>query len=493
MSIKSMSRRQFLQSIGFATVGTTLLAACAAPGAAPAAGGAAGSAPAKAAKYTILHWAQGAEPSDPKQELPQGAKPHVAYQHVADQYMEKHPDVAIEWYRFPTGGNLDEWLLARMTAQDAPDLYWANTESLWPHVNKGWALVFDDYMNLPNPYVQGNGAWKEQFEEISIISQTGPDGKLYGVNMDGAGVLTVYNKEAFKKAGIEQEPKTWDEFMAVWKKLLDAGYIPFGADLSPDTCCFPHWLEAHVYNQLLWDDIWKYDDDKNKVITAKELAQHAQKGDFPDWDSYLQLAHMLKSMVPFFPIGYEGKVDYRQLFRQGKVAMYMEGNWAISDFTSSPPPFEISWLSFPVITTDNWPKAQNKVVRIQGAWGAMQYHAPGYLSQKSPDKIPHIMDWLMFSSQPDNVTAVCAETSLVPLTKGAKARPELAPFSQPYDRAVPYQSWATLSSSAMNAEYKNWQAYLPSEMSDSAFLDLAKKSWDDEVKKILESNPDWKI
>ncbi len=489
MSLQNMSRRKFLQSVGLTAVGTTLLAACAPAGSAPAAG----SAPDKAAKYTILHWAQQAEPSDPKQELAAGAKARVAYQTVADKYMEKHPDVAIEWYRFPTGGNLDEWLLARMTAQDAPDIYWANTENLWPHVNKGWALPFDDYMNLPNPYVQGNGAWKEQFEEIAVISQTGPDGKLYGVNMDGAGVLTVYNKEAFTKAGIDKEPKTWDEFMAACKKLLDAGYIPFGADLAVDTCCFPHWFEAHVYNQLMWDDIFKYDDDKNKVITAKELAQHGQKGDFPDWDSYLQLAHMLKEMVPFFPIGYEGKVDYRTLFRQGKVAMYMEGNWEISNFTSSPPPFEISWLAFPVITTDNWAKAPNKVVRIQGAWGAMQYHVPGYLAQKTPDKIKPIMDWLMFSSQPDNVTAICAETSLVPLTKGATARPELAPFSQPYDRAVPYQSWATLSSSAMNTEYKNWQAYLPAEMSDSAFLDMAKKSWDDEVKKILESNPDWKI
>jgi ABC-type glycerol-3-phosphate transport system substrate-binding protein len=486
-----LTRRQFLQTLSVAAVGTTLIVACAPPAQQQAAAGGE-SAPAKA-KTVIAHWAQTAEPSDPKQELPAGAKPKVAYQKVADEYMAAHPDIGIEWYRFPSGGNLDEWLLARMTAQDAPDIYWANTESLWPHVNKGWALVFDDYMNLPNPYVQGNDQWKNQFEEIAVISQTGPDGHLYGVNMDGAGVLTVYNKQAFADAGITQEPKTWTEFMAANQKLLDKGYIPYGADFSPDTCCFPHWFEAHVYNQLLWDDIWQFDDDKNKVITARELTAHAQKGDFPEWESYLQLAHMLKSMTPYFPIGYEGKLDYRQLFRQGKVAMYMEGNWAISDFTNSPPPFEISWMAFPVVTSDIWPKAQNKVVRIQGAWGAMQYHIPGYLAQKDSGKIAHIMDWLMYSSKPENVTAVCAETSLVPLTKGATARPELAPFSQPYDRAVPYQSWATLSSSALNAEYSNWQAYLPSEMSDSDFLAMAKKSWDEEVKKILEANPDWKI
>ncbi len=485
----NLSRRDFLRSMSVAA-SVSLLVACA-PASAPT--GSEGGAAPSTAQHVILHWAQGAEPSDPNQELAEGAQPRVAYQTVADQYMEEHPDVAIEWYRFPTGGNLDEWLLARMTAQDAPDIYWGNTENLWPHINKNWAMVFDDYMDLPNPYVSGNDAWKNQFEEVAIISQTGPDGKLYGVNMDGAGVLTVYNKDAFAQAGITEEPKTWTEFTGALQKLLDAGFIPFGADFSPDTCCFPHWFEAHIYNQLLWDDIYQYDDDGNKVITSRELVTHSQLGDFPEWESYLQLAHMLKELRPYFPIGYEGTVDYRQLFRQGKVAMYMEGNWAISDYTSSPPPFEIGWLSFPVITPDIWPNAQSKVVRIQGAWGAMQYHVPGYLAQTASEKVSHVMDWLMFSSKPENVTIVCAETSMVPLTLGATARPELAPFSQPYDRAVPYQSWATLSPSAMNAEYTNWQAYLPSEMSDSDFLAMTQKAWDAEVAKLLESNPDWKI
>ena len=339
----------------------------------------------------------------------------------------------------------------------------------------------------------GNKAWKDQFEEIAIISQTGPDGKLYGVNMDGAGVMTVYNKNAFADAGITDKPRTWGEFKEVWQKLLDKGYIPYGADLSPETCCFPHWLSAHIYNQLVWDKIYDWDDDGNRVITAKELAVHGQKGDFPDWDAYLEFAHLFKEMTPYFPVGYEGVVDYRQLFRQGKVVMYMEGNWAVSQFKASPPPFEFGWLAFPIITKDIWPAAPEKIVRIQGAWGAMQYHVPGYLAQKEPDKIPVIMDWLMFSSVPEHVGMVCKETGLVPLTKGAEGLPELAPFYEPYDRAVPYQSWQTLSTSGLQAEYKLWQAYLPSDMSDSEFLDMAKKAWNEEVNKVLEANPDWKV
>lgn len=490
-----ISRRDMLKTIGFAA-GAATLAACAPAGTATKKEGAEPTtAPVAAAprKFTILHWAQGAEPTDPKQELAAGQTRRVAYQTIADEYMKMKPNVEIQWYRFPAGAQFYEWLAARMTAQDAPDIYWANTEDLWPHVSKGWALDFTPYMNQPNPYVSGNKAWKEQFQDVAIYSQTGPDGKLYGVNMDGAGVLTVYNKAAFKKAGIDKEPRTWSEFMTVWAKLKDAGYIPFGGDLDNTNCCYAHWLEAHMYNQLVWDDVYKWDDDGNKVITSKEVAIHTQKGDFMDWDAYLQFAHMFKDMTQFLPTGYEGHVDYRQLFRQGKVAMYMEGNWAVSEFKSTPPPFEFSWLAFPIITKDIWPKAPEKVVRIQGAWGAMQYHVPGYLAQKEPDKIAAIMDWLMFSSKPENVTTVLMETSMVPLTKEAKGMPELAPFYEPYDRAVPYQSWGTLTGDAFIAEEKLWQGYLPNNWTDQQFLDEAKKALEGEVKKVLEANPDWKI
>jgi ABC-type glycerol-3-phosphate transport system substrate-binding protein len=488
--------------MGAVTTAGALLAACAggAPASAPAApaGGQAAPAPtaapaAEAKKITILHWAQSAEPTDPNTKLTEGQTKHVAYQTIADAYMKEHPNVSIEWYRFPTGSQWAEWFLARMTAQDAPDIFWANTEDLWAHVNKGWVLDFSEYMNQPNPYVADNKAWKDQFQEISIISQTGPDGKLYGVNMDGAGVMIVYNKDAFQKAGIDKAPETWADFLTACKKLKDSGIIPYGADLSPATCCFPHWFEAHVYNQIVWDDIYKWDDDKNKVITARELATHAQKGDAMDWDAYLELAHLLKTWVPYFPVGFEGQLDYRQLFRQGKVAMYMEGNWATSQFAQSPLPFKFDWMHFPILTKDIWAKAPEKIVRIQGAWGAMQYHMPGYLAQKAPDKLKAAMDWLMYSSKPENVTAILQETGMVPLTNGAKGIPELEPFTRPYDRAVPYQSWQSLSTSGLEAEYKLWQGYLPNDMSDAEFIKQAKAAWDGEVKKVLEANPDWKI
>jgi ABC-type glycerol-3-phosphate transport system substrate-binding protein len=472
-----------------------MLAACAMPPA-PAAPSATVAAPAAEAptakKIKIVMDAQMNTPTPANAQLAAGETNRIAMQVIADEYMKLHPNVEIEWYRFPSATNRDEWMVARMTAQDMPDIFWMNTESMAPHVGKGWFLPMDEYLKMPNPYVKDNGAWKDQFQDVSLFSQIGPDGKSYGVNMDGAGVLTVYNKDAFKKAGITEMPKAWNDFLVALQKLKDAGYIPYGADLAADNCCFAHWFSAHIYSQLVYDKLAGWDDDKNDNITSRELVTHAQKGSFPDWDAYLQMAKMLKEFSQYFPTGFEGNVDYRQLFRQGKVAMYMEGNWATGGFKSSPPPFEIDWMPFPTVTKDNYAGAANKVVRIQGAWGAMQYHVPAFVAQKDPEKLAAIMDWLMFLSKPENVSKVVQESGLLPLVKGGKTTPEMEPFLGQYDRAVPFQSWQTLSTAAMNTEYKQWQGWLTTSMSDAEFLEIAKAGWKAEVDKVIEANPTWK-
>jgi raffinose/stachyose/melibiose transport system substrate-binding protein len=56
------------------------------------------------------------------------------------------------------------------------------------------------------------------------------DGKAWGVGFYNAGVPIFYNKEYFKKAGLDPDnpPKTWDEFMSACEALKTAGITPMG-------------------------------------------------------------------------------------------------------------------------------------------------------------------------------------------------------------------------------------------------------------------------
>ncbi len=437
--------------------------------------------------------AAGLNPTDPKATLAEGEVPIEGLAPAAEDYHDLYPNVTLEWYRLPEGVGQDEWLQARMAAQDAPDIWKFNADSLWPHIHKGWALDMTEWLNTPNPYMPGKRPWVSYIDDVGRLSEIGPDGKTYGICLDGAGVMIIYNKDAFADAGITQEPETWTEFEEVWQKLKDKDYIPFGGDMPHINCCFAHWTHGHVWSQLAGDRVFDYDDDNNRMVTAQEMVMHAQKGDWPLWEYFLGVAQFLKRQEPFLPMGYAGQLDYRGMFRRGEVVMYMEGNWQVVGFTKDPPPFEYGWLFYPKITRDLWPGVKETKIRLQGPWGGSDFHVTGYLPETDPERLPVIMDWLMFITQAKYVTAFCGERGTVPFVEGSTPPPEIEPFMRPYDDIVVYQSWGILSASALNRQIELQTEYMAGGLSDDELLAKAKEVYADEVRKSLENNPDWKI
>jgi sn-glycerol 3-phosphate transport system substrate-binding protein len=59
------------------------------------------------------------------------------------------------------------------------------------------------------------------------------DGKMIGMPFNSSTPLLYYNKDAFKKAGIEAPPATWEEFEAMAPKLVDAGYQALAQSHAP--------------------------------------------------------------------------------------------------------------------------------------------------------------------------------------------------------------------------------------------------------------------
>ena len=151
-------------------------------------------------------------------------------------------------------------------------------------------------------------------------------------------------------------------------------------------------------------------------------------------------------------------------------------------------------MNYPMLTKAEWPAVpENKKVRIQGPWGGMQYHLPVYLPETDPERIPVIIDFLMFGTQAKYVEASCAERGTVPMVEGAEAMPEIAPFTAPYDRAVPYQSWNSLHAALLEKERALLAEYVAGDMSNDELVAQGKEYWAAQIKDLLEGNPDWKI
>lgn len=58
-------------------------------------------------------------------------------------------------------------------------------------------------------------------------------GKMIGLPFNSSTPLLYFNKDAFKEAGIDAPPKTWEEFEAIAPKLKEAGYIALAQSHSP--------------------------------------------------------------------------------------------------------------------------------------------------------------------------------------------------------------------------------------------------------------------
>lgn len=489
MSAKRLSRREFLSLAGAAS-GAALLAACA-PKATETPEPEVEATPVPEVEPVKIVFDAGvATPHEPDAELAPGEARKVAMQHIIDEYMELHPDVEIELYRFIGGGfeEKEPWMVARMTAKDIPDIFALDQVFVRPYIGQGWFQSFDDWFDLPNPYVEGNEAWRDMFKESALLVQVGPDGHIYGLSFDGASILLAYNNDMFTEAGIDGEPRTWNEFIQTCQKLADAGYTPFVA--RPD---FLFSLMV-IVTQLMGDDYLEFDDDGNKEISANEAVKYSQLGKFPPWDVYLKQWQLMKELAQFFPPGFEGELDYQQLFRAAEVAMTPTGIWTLPEYKASPVPFEMGWMDFPVITKDIWPNSPEETVRIETAGGGeLQWRVAAYVVEEQPEKAAVIRDFLMFISQPKHVGALCAETGMLPMIQGAQGFPEQAPFMEPFDRLSLLAIFDILGSSARQEEKKIGQQYLPTDMSDDELLALAQETWEVEVEKVLELNPDWRI
>ena len=102
------------------------------------------------------------------------------------------------------------------------------------------------------------------------------DGKMVGVPFNSSTCLMYANMDILAEVGIEEIPKTYEEFEAVAQQIADAGYIPLLQSHSPWI-----WVENFFsrHNLLMTDGNNGYDDVPTKTLFADtpEFVMHWEK------------------------------------------------------------------------------------------------------------------------------------------------------------------------------------------------------------------------
>ena len=220
----------------------------------------------------------------------------------------------------PSSDQYDSVLQARLTGDDAPDLYTIHSNNIPAYVKAG---------NLTD--ISKEVLADKIYENVRETVST--DGKLYAVPIESQAWGVLYNKDIFKDCGLTA-PDTLDDLKNICQVLKGKGYTPFllafqeqwvpqlmtaltiGGKVSGES---KDWLERMYKDQASYEEISDIFDPIDLIIAngterAMEEGSEAASADFAN----------------------------------GKAAMFVQGTWAAQTIMTTNPDMHMGVFPLPV-------------------------------------------------------------------------------------------------------------------------------------------------
>jgi multiple sugar transport system substrate-binding protein len=149
------------------------------------------------------------------------------------------------------------------------------------------------------------------------------DGKTYGMPISAWIGAMFYNKDLLKKAGYDEFPKNWDEFIEMGEKINDSGSTAFLEDFNTQVAGSFVGLLASKYaqdgNAGQDDGIWSGDSTFTKEWT-------------PVFEAWQKAANA--GVIPSKSVGVSAD-QVKQEFITGSLAVMRSGPWDLEDLKGS--------------------------------------------------------------------------------------------------------------------------------------------------------------
>jgi multiple sugar transport system substrate-binding protein len=369
----TLSRRDFLRASAGVT-GVVLLAACA-PGAAPSAapsGGEAAAPGAERVEITFMGW--GATEED------EGVKSAIA------QFESEQDAVKVTWLHTPE--NYLEKLLTDIAAGTPPDTAFVGSDIFRTFIRDGLLLDITDKLTA-DPLLGAENYFIEPQERDRCTQ----DGKWYGIGSCWVAPHIYYNADIFAEEGIEppsndpEQAWTWDRLVEVATALTKDvnGNRPTDSGFDPDNIerygvDWPHWsLPIHSLiqgNNGYWID---------PATGLLALDQPAATEAIQKIADLVLVQRVNPAGTAMQALG----MSNTQMLETGKLAMAIDGSWALS------------WMYkiAPTLGTGVLPGLAAKTGT------SMQAHLhSGFASTKHPEES---WEWVRFLSTPFYQTQFC--------------------------------------------------------------------------------------
>lgn len=244
------------------------------------------------------------------------------WEDLSEIYKEIEPGVAL---KVETVGGAADWstaLKTKFASGSGPDIFIVDGPAL--------ARTFSEYLTdlSDQPWVNHV---LESAKRPMIF-----DGKLMGMPFNIEGYGFIYNKEIFRKAGVQEVPKTIDELRQAAEKIQGIGVTPFGNAYSEWWVIGMHLMNVPFASQSDPEAFSMALDSGEATIVDNEIFKS-----FKDlFDLTIQYGN--KNSLT---------TDHNAqmaLFNTGQVAMVQQGNWKEVGIYEANPNAEVGIIPIPI-------------------------------------------------------------------------------------------------------------------------------------------------
>ncbi|GAA3066450.1 arabinogalactan oligomer/maltooligosaccharide transport system substrate-binding protein [Streptomyces olivoverticillatus] len=240
---------------------------------------------------TVTWW----DTSDATNEAP-------AFKKLVSAFEAKYPNIHVDYVNVPFDQAQQKFKTAAATGKGAPDVLRSDV---------GWTPGFAQLGYLKD--LTGTPALDKSDDFLDgPLKNAAYQGKTYGVPQVTDTLGLLYNKELFQKAGIDKPPASWAEVKEDAAKIKDKTGAD-GIGLSPD---------GYYSLPFLYGENSDMVDAGKKKITISDAA--SLKGIETAVD-------LVKSGAAPKPAGTDGYNVLKTDFKNGKLAMMIDGPWATKE------------------------------------------------------------------------------------------------------------------------------------------------------------------
>ncbi len=333
--------------------------------------------------------------------------------YAVKKIQEKYPNVKLTFENLPQDGG--QTIKTRAATGDLPDLITVDSGTIAPLSNSKSIIPLESYIEKFN--------YKDKLMPAIIDTcLTSSDGHIYQFPTGGISpILWYYNKELFEKNNVKV-PTNYEELMTAVKAFKAKGIIPmaiFGKEPWPLGAFF---------------DSFALKDNPGGIY---DLSTGKAKASEPAYSKAVEKMYNLIKAGLFQDGATNTDFDSASaLFLEGKAAMFLNGNWYISDVQKMGDKCDIM-TSYP--TADPGQESQNQYAMTGGGDTA---GIAVSASTKDKDFAAEIASMYAYNREVAEYQMTQFITAPIK-TEGLELEKELDPISQKLLSVIPQQTYAS--------------------------------------------------